>query len=482
MINTNLIGTINAIQVALPHLTEGASIIATGSTAALMEPAKKDNPGNDPGGIAYVFSKRALSAVRPRPRHRPGAARHPGQRGAPDQLQHPHAAERADVPLVPSGSGEPDPRGRRAGLHVPAGDAGAVGRAGRHQQRGAVPRLRRGRYVTGTQLRVDAGGYLKWYDYHAELELATTEVTDQKETIVKVSGRRTALPGPHAVRDDRAGGRSSSTTSTVTRRRSPRTGPRRPGGAGREAAHSCPEQAIVIEASRVATPSAPTTFEYRERTRRDCRRRRARRRPQEEHVPLRPAHPRVPRAVRARSPRRCRPSARWRGPTSTTGTGSPPGSKEVFELARCPVISNDHDLHGERRGYKGISIPRPERATVVRGGILEMDAPEHRDLPQRAQPVPVPRGGQAVGNRSSTRSIRACLDEKIESGRIDFVDDLANIVPAVLTLAMLGIPLKNWTIYSEPAHAAVYTRRALARCPARRRDAPRRWASTCSPT
>ena len=31
VINTNLVGTINAIQVALPHLGEGASIIATGS-------------------------------------------------------------------------------------------------------------------------------------------------------------------------------------------------------------------------------------------------------------------------------------------------------------------------------------------------------------------------------------------------------------------------------------------------------------------
>jgi NAD(P)-dependent dehydrogenase (short-subunit alcohol dehydrogenase family) len=30
VINTNLIGTINTIQVALPHLREGASIIATG--------------------------------------------------------------------------------------------------------------------------------------------------------------------------------------------------------------------------------------------------------------------------------------------------------------------------------------------------------------------------------------------------------------------------------------------------------------------
>ena len=53
------------------------------------------------------------------------------------------------------------------------------------------------------------------------------------------------------------------------------------------------------------------------------------------------------------------------------------GSNEVFELARCPAISNDHDLHGVRKGYQGITIPRAQRATVVRGGILEMDEPDH---------------------------------------------------------------------------------------------------------
>ena len=53
--------------------------------------------------------------------------------------------------------------------------------------------------------------------------------------------------------------------------------------------------------------------------------------------------------------------------------------------------------------------------------------------------------------------VRAALDEKIESGRIDFVDDLANIVPAVLTLAMMGIELTKWPVYSEPAHLSVST-------------------------
>jgi cytochrome P450 len=132
------------------------------------------------------------------------------------------------------------------------------------------------------------------------------------------------------------------------------------------------------------------------------------------------------------------------------------GSSEVFELARCPAVSNDHDIHGERRGYKGISIPTARRASAVRGGILEMDDPEHRTyrtvLNPYLSPAAVKRWAPFIDDVT-----RACLNEKIEEGHIDFVDDLANIVPAVLTLAMLGIPLKKWNMYSEPVHAAVYT-------------------------
>jgi cytochrome P450 len=132
------------------------------------------------------------------------------------------------------------------------------------------------------------------------------------------------------------------------------------------------------------------------------------------------------------------------------------GSNEVFELARCPAVSNDHDINNERRGYGGISIPKARRVSMVRGGILEMDDPEHRTyrtvLNPYLSPAAVKRWEPFIHDVT-----RACLDEKIEAGNIDFVDDLANIVPAVLTLAMLGIPLKKWNLYSEPVHAAVYT-------------------------
>ncbi|MBO0855948.1 MAG: cytochrome P450, partial [Nocardia sp.] len=132
------------------------------------------------------------------------------------------------------------------------------------------------------------------------------------------------------------------------------------------------------------------------------------------------------------------------------------GNREVFELARSPYVSNDHDVTGEGNGYQGISIPVPPRAAATRGGFLEMDDPEHREARAALNPYLSP----AAVNRwipVIDEVVRAALDEKIESGRIDFVDDLANVVPAVLTLAMLGIPIKKWTLYNEPVHAAVYT-------------------------
>ena len=132
------------------------------------------------------------------------------------------------------------------------------------------------------------------------------------------------------------------------------------------------------------------------------------------------------------------------------------GTKEVFELARCPHVSNDNDIAGQRKGYMGINIPRPEYSAVFRGGMLEMDDPEHRayrtPLNGYLSPAAVQRWVPVVDE-----IVKACLDEKIEDGRIDFVDDLANIVPAVLTLGLLGVPLKDWEIYCEPAHASVYT-------------------------
>jgi cytochrome P450 len=134
------------------------------------------------------------------------------------------------------------------------------------------------------------------------------------------------------------------------------------------------------------------------------------------------------------------------------------GNQELFDLARrADLLSNDNDIEGVRRGYGGITIPyNADAKTRTRGGFLEMDPPDQRYYRQALNPYLSP---AAVVRWApvTTELTRACLDEVIETGRIDFVDDLANIVPAVLTMALLGAPLKDWEIYCHPIHALVYT-------------------------
>jgi cytochrome P450 len=128
------------------------------------------------------------------------------------------------------------------------------------------------------------------------------------------------------------------------------------------------------------------------------------------------------------------------------------GYQALFDIARrADVLSNDHDPKGERRGYKGITIPQ---SSPVQNGFIEMDPPEQRHYRQALNPYLSP-AAVAHWKPFVEEVVRASIDEKIETGSIDFVDDLANIVPAVLTLAMMGLPLRDWEIFcgrARPAH------------------------------
>jgi SDR family mycofactocin-dependent oxidoreductase len=61
-VDVELVGVMNAVAVSLPHLPEGASIIVTGSTAGLMSGGGGgvSNPVMGPGGAGYGWSKRTL--------------------------------------------------------------------------------------------------------------------------------------------------------------------------------------------------------------------------------------------------------------------------------------------------------------------------------------------------------------------------------------------------------------------------------------
>ena len=166
VVETNLIGTINAIHVALPHLQEGASIVATGSTAALMDAHQKDNPGADPGGMSYMVAKRLLS------NYVHDLATELAVRGIRANVVHP---TNCNTDMLQS---EPMYRSFRPDLENPTrADAEPVFGIQQAMRVNYVEPLDisnavlwlasdEARYVTGMQLRVDAGGYLKWYDYH----------------------------------------------------------------------------------------------------------------------------------------------------------------------------------------------------------------------------------------------------------------------------------------------------------------------------
>jgi len=58
-VDVDLVGVMNAVAVALPHLPQYGSIVITGSTAGMM-PNTVDNPAMGPGGAGYGWSKRIL--------------------------------------------------------------------------------------------------------------------------------------------------------------------------------------------------------------------------------------------------------------------------------------------------------------------------------------------------------------------------------------------------------------------------------------
>ncbi|MGW2824364.1 mycofactocin-coupled SDR family oxidoreductase [Streptomyces sp. NPDC001443] len=56
----DLVGVINTVEATYPHLGSGASVICTGSAAGLME-GTTDNPEGGPGGAGYSHAKRGVA-------------------------------------------------------------------------------------------------------------------------------------------------------------------------------------------------------------------------------------------------------------------------------------------------------------------------------------------------------------------------------------------------------------------------------------
>jgi NAD(P)-dependent dehydrogenase (short-subunit alcohol dehydrogenase family) len=167
VIDVNMVGTINAIHAALPYLNQGASIIATGSAAAFMPYDIDDNPGADPGGSGYGVAKIAVASFI----H--DLARTLAPRMIRVNAVHP---TNCDTAMLQSDAMY---RAFRPDLEKPTRDDATP--AFVTQQAFPIPWVEpqdvshaivylasdESRYVTGTQMRVDGGSYLKFHAFHA---------------------------------------------------------------------------------------------------------------------------------------------------------------------------------------------------------------------------------------------------------------------------------------------------------------------------
>jgi cytochrome P450 len=97
-----------------------------------------------------------------------------------------------------------------------------------------------------------------------------------------------------------------------------------------------------------------------------------------------------------------------------------------------------------------LGIPRNELPVL---GIGESDGDYHRSLRRTLNPLFSQRA-ISVHRPMMIATARWFLDQKVESGSIDLVNDFASPVTAVLTLVALGLPVLRWSDYADVFHSS----------------------------
>jgi len=101
--------------------------------------------------------------------------------------------------------------------------------------------------------------------------------------------------------------------------------------------------------------------------------------------------------------------------------------------------------------YEGI-CGYPRHPDLPAQGVSEIDGPDHQELRRALTPAFSPAAVEA--QRPQMEAVATWfLDQIVESGTGDLVLDYTSPVPAVLTLAMMGLPVEHWSRYAEFFHA-----------------------------
>jgi cytochrome P450 len=125
--------------------------------------------------------------------------------------------------------------------------------------------------------------------------------------------------------------------------------------------------------------------------------------------------------------------------------------EDVAAVSRDDLtFSSRHDIPNNGISYTGITLPpTPNRSTPI-----EMDPPQFQKFRRLLNPPFAPAATDKLRPRFQAFT-HWCLDQVIGSGEIDFVVHLANPMPAMATLAFLGLDVTLWDDFSWPFHEIV---------------------------
>jgi len=131
------------------------------------------------------------------------------------------------------------------------------------------------------------------------------------------------------------------------------------------------------------------------------------------------------------------------------------GHEEVAAVSRDAATFSSRHLPEPDDGVRWLGIAGiPRGRTIPTQGIAEVEGPAHAALRRVMNPYLLP---QAIAGMRPLMEAATTwfLDERIETGAIDLVLDLANPVPAILTMALVGLPLDDWRDYADLFHGTI---------------------------
>jgi len=105
---------------------------------------------------------------------------------------------------------------------------------------------------------------------------------------------------------------------------------------------------------------------------------------------------------------------------------------------------------------QSLVIP-PKRNLGQRSIPIEVDPPMFQKYRRIMHPLFSPAAVTAI-EPVIEAFVHRCIDGFIERGECDFVHDLADPLPAMTTLHMLGFPVQDWKRFSDPLHSTVFLR------------------------